>query len=197
MFPVCPQEKIDIAIAEYNKGLSLSRASIIAGIDPKTLKKRLDRAGIVYIENRHYFKAPIIIGEFLKCALCNLNKKLQEFRIRPGKGNHRGRLSYCKPCNLFYARYTHAITRDKSLGQKYCTWDYWKTTIFNKECFYCGYIASGADRIDNSKGHEEGNLLPACWQCNQARSDDFSVEATKKFIGPAIKAAREFDLRGH
>ena len=63
--------------------------------------------------------------------------------------------------------------------------------IIEKRCFYCGvepsnkekgrynngeYVYNGIDRIDNTIGYIEGNVVPCCWKCNQAkRSMDITV----------------------
>jgi hypothetical protein len=62
--------------------------------------------------------------------------------------------------------------------------------LTQKDCIYCGkkpcnisnapnskdkYIYTGIDRVDSSKGYIEGNVVPACRQCNQAKSD-FTLE---------------------
>jgi len=41
-------------------------------------------------------------------------------------------------------------------------------------CFYCGSApepANGIDRVDNSKGYENGNVVGCCAQCNFAKND--------------------------
>ena len=60
--------------------------------------------------------------------------------------------------------------------------------ITSKNCFYCGveprqitgkgngkyygeYIYNGIDRIDTSRGYEEGNIVPCCGQCNVAKNN--------------------------
>lgn len=53
-------------------------------------------------------------------------------------------------------------------------------------CVYCGHPATGADRIDNSKGHTKSNCVPCCKECNVARMDNFSHEEMKK-IGKLMK----------
>ena len=60
------------------------------------------------------------------------------------------------------------------------------------KCVYCGYDATGFDRIDNKKGHTTDNVVPCCKECNIARMDNFSHE--EMFIlGKAIKVVK--DLR--
>lgn len=50
--------------------------------------------------------------------------------------------------------------------------------IIERPCHYCGTTEHrrGLDRIDNSKGHVKGNVLPACWSCNFARGNRFTVD---------------------
>jgi len=57
-------------------------------------------------------------------------------------------------------------------------------------CVYCGYPATGFDRIDNNIGHTKENCVPACKECNVARMDNFTHEETK-IIGQAIKTIKE------
>lgn len=54
-------------------------------------------------------------------------------------------------------------------------------------CTYCGTTTEprGLDRIDNSKSHVRGNVLPACVHCNFARADRLTVEEMKR-VGRAI-----------
>lgn len=63
--------------------------------------------------------------------------------------------------------------------------------IIMQPCSYCGTteIGRGLDRIDNSKPHIKGNVLPACEVCNKARSYFFTVEEMKR-IGAVIAEIR-------
>lgn len=58
-------------------------------------------------------------------------------------------------------------------------------------CHYCGHKSSGCDRVDNSKGHEYGNILPSCSRCNCTRGDWYTVEEMILFIAPAIRKVLE------
>src|SRR6266446_1724986 len=66
------------------------------------------------------------------------------------------------------------------------------TEIIKNPCHFCGLSDKlrGLDRINNHRGHEKENVLPACEDCNIARSDHFTVGEMIKFIGPAIRMAR-------
>jgi hypothetical protein len=51
--------------------------------------------------------------------------------------------------------------------------------IINNPCHYCQVDissgrGSGLDRLDNSKGYEMGNVVPACKACNVARNTNFT-----------------------
>ena len=62
--------------------------------------------------------------------------------------------------------------------------------LFQLDCFYCGkppsqekkvssrgkYVYNGIDRVDNSKGYIEGNVVPCCGVCNKAKSDKSYAE---------------------
>jgi hypothetical protein len=63
-------------------------------------------------------------------------------------------------------------------------------------CFYCGDTTNlmTLDRIDNSRGHLKSNVNPACFRCNDLRSD-MPYEAWR-FIVPAIKEASEKGIFG-
>jgi hypothetical protein len=65
-------------------------------------------------------------------------------------------------------------------------------------CFYCGnelcsqvLEGSGLDRIDSSKGYEDGNVLPCGFRCNKIKMDDLTVEETKAAIQAILKVRYE------
>ncbi len=67
------------------------------------------------------------------------------------------------------------------------TKDYLTNIIYNSKCFYCGDTKNiGLDRIDNNRGHEIGNVVPCCYECNVARSNNFSFKEMLK-LGKVIK----------
>lgn len=59
-----------------------------------------------------------------------------------------------------------------------------------KNCVYCGYKATGLDRLNNSKGHKIDNCVPCCVECNIARMDHFTFDEMK-IIGLAIKSVKD------
>jgi hypothetical protein len=50
--------------------------------------------------------------------------------------------------------------------------------VFEKDCVYCGFPATGFDRINNISGHVKENCVPCCKECNVARMDNFTHEET-------------------
>lgn len=50
-------------------------------------------------------------------------------------------------------------------------------SIISQSCFYCGKFGSlgfdftGLDRIDNTKGYLQENVVPCCKRCNQGKND--------------------------
>lgn len=65
-------------------------------------------------------------------------------------------------------------------------------TIIQQGCSYCGSSCNEMrmtlDRLDNSRGHSEGNVVGACLRCNFIRRD-MPIEAFL-LLAPAIKEAR-------
>jgi hypothetical protein len=78
----------------------------------------------------------------------------------------------------------------KSAASRKIKWNLTHEVFFNlvsSPCHYCGtapnnyrkpnagvnggYFYSGIDRIDCSKGYEDGNVLPCCWTCNRAKNN--------------------------
>lgn len=70
-----------------------------------------------------------------------------------------------------------------------------------KVCHYCGcsldtQILDRAnrfeiDRKDSTKGYTIDNIVLACSRCNIAKFDYWSYKEFKKYLGPAIKLARD------
>lgn len=47
----------------------------------------------------------------------------------------------------------------------------YENEFFQKQCWYCGRISIGIDRIDSNLGYLNNNMRPCCEQCNQAKLD--------------------------
>lgn len=70
------------------------------------------------------------------------------------------------------------------------TREYLEDVMRNKKCVYCGDTNNiGLDRIDNNKGHEIGNVVPCCYECNCARNNNFTYEEML-IIGKAIREVK-------
>lgn len=64
------------------------------------------------------------------------------------------------------------------------------TNVKLEKCIYCGYPATGFDRIDNNLGHTKINCVPSCKECNIARMNNFTHE--EMFVlGAAIKQVKD------
>jgi hypothetical protein len=66
--------------------------------------------------------------------------------------------------------------------------------IISAPCFYCGLpndsgFGAGMDRLNNMMGYIEGNVVSCCYECNTARSDNFSPEEMR-VVGAAIRAIK-------
>lgn len=67
-------------------------------------------------------------------------------------------------------------------------------TLVNSPCEYCGYHqdheAIGVDRIDNTRGYEDDNVVPCCKTCNRMKGDLTLHEFTshiEKIIGHYVR----------
>jgi len=78
--------------------------------------------------------------------------------------------------------------------------------LIKNNCYYCGkppsqiakskdntgdYIYNGVDRVDSSKGYIEGNVVPCCGRCNEAKmsetQEDFLDWVTKVYKHSVLK----------
>lgn len=70
------------------------------------------------------------------------------------------------------------------------TKEYLENVMRNGKCVYCGDTSNiGLDRIDNNRGHEIGNVVPCCYECNCARNNNFTHEEMF-VIGKAIREVK-------
>lgn len=93
-------------------------------------------------------------------------------------------------------RYFLARQLAKSSGHEFTlTYEVW-IALVSKACTYCGFpldtFGRGLDRLDNSQGYTEDNVVPCCGPCNRARGVFFSVQEMRDFIGPAIAIVKKY-----
>ena len=68
--------------------------------------------------------------------------------------------------------------------------DWFIDNVFSSKCIYCGDDSRiGLDRIDNTKPHTKSNVTPCCYDCNVARSNNFTHEEMK-IIGKSISEVK-------
>lgn len=128
-------------------------------------------------------------AESRKCALCKLTKDASNFYIE--NHNRYGLHRLCIPCAKMDANWRTARLADRNKGNLCCTREEYISVVSLGRCSYClfkGHV--GADRIDNTKGHELSNIVPCCTICNQVRNTVFTVEEMKFEIGPIIAKIR-------
>ena len=65
--------------------------------------------------------------------------------------------------------------------------------ILNKKCVYCGeqdWKKLGCDRIDNTKGHTEDNVVCCCGKCNSIKSDKNTLDFLISKVDDLLKENR-------
>lgn len=152
-----------------------------------------------------------IVDGKLQCVACQRWKKLTLFHIC--KRNSSGRQAACKACKkkrrptehqLQYTRqklaglgsyrFSQARGCAKSRGRSWGLTAEAYYALVALPCHYCGdkltTFGVGLDRIDNAKGYEPGNVLPACRDCNHTRSNRFSVEEML-LLGAVIRTIKQ------
>lgn len=99
--------------------------------------------------------------------------------------------------NKFYSRIKIGASRR---GYKFSLTKKYVKDICSRSCFYCGkqpsqsngkdlnryyggdlFIHNGLDRVDNTKGYIDGNVVPCCWSCNRIKGS-FSIQEFQKAI---------------
>jgi len=87
-------------------------------------------------------------------------------------------------------------------GEVFLSRDEW-LELAQRNCVYCGegpsnirrasvphakdFSYNGIDRIDSSRGYEQGNVQPACWICNRAKSN----MSHEEFVAWVCKVANQ------
>lgn len=97
-------------------------------------------------------KYPSTIG--LPCSDCRVRSlrgeisgdQLKKIRVYKGSAKRRG--------------YSWSLSNEKAVG------------LFSGNCEYCGQVGpNGIDRLDNTVGYEDGNVVSCCSTCNYAKKD--------------------------
>lgn len=151
-------------------------------------------------------------SEIRKCRVCETDKPACEFYpTSSGYINYR-----CIECDikrvakrkdeessedrdkrLEYSKDFYYKNRNKQLLQTYRKFDFERNYNFDidleylddlltESCAYCGFPATGLDRIDDKIGHTKANTIPCCSECNTAKMHNFSYEEML-LIGQTIK----------
>lgn len=149
-------------------------------------------------------------GARCRCR-CGHEQVLLQSNLRNGHATKCKTCSYANRGPLVAKRITgdHLAAKDKfhdyqtKARKRGIEWnlDYDKFLYYTKQnCFYCGegpsninkipekewaddFVYNGLDRLDNSKGYEESNVLPCCKYCNYMKRElsyqDFMVRVTR------------------
>ena len=68
--------------------------------------------------------------------------------------------------------------------------------LFKKpECFYCGGVSTGLDRLDNTTRYRLDNCVPCCRTCNCVKGDMFDYEETFSMVNAIQKVRMFHDLK--
>lgn len=146
-------------------------------------------------------------GQSIYCIVCD-KKRLKKYRRSKAgrmvsrryrqsvKGSPKEKASRFKTvrrlCNRFRMNMALARRRGKSWTIPIAEYE----KLIKLPCRYCGgplpETSFGLDRIDNSKGYDQNNVVPCCSLCNYARRDQFTHGEMILFIGPAVRKIREW-----
>ena len=142
------------------------------------------------------------LGIMYLCKICDRKKgRLQDRTGRYAKMSKEQKIAKRKICKIYSKT---EIGRSIHLRKAYYNIDLKKGRLcdltkydilnaIRSNCVYCGYKATGFDRIDNNIGHIKSNCVPCCKECNTARMNNFTHEETF-LLGEVIKKIK--DSRG-
>ena len=105
-------------------------------------------------------------------------------RSEKGKENSkRGQDKYRKTLNGRF-KLAQKTAKRRELSWEINEYDYKK--LITQNCFYCNNSLAlggvGLDRLDNSGGYSNDNVVPCCPTCNKARGNWWTPEETKVAI---------------
>lgn len=99
--------------------------------------------------------------------------------------------SYARRRRRGAGRYKYVVQMVERKGKSVwaLTEEQWRALI-EQPCHYCELpndveAGVGLDRLDNSRGYEQGNVVSCCTACNVTRGDRFTPDEMK-IIGAAI-----------
>ena len=136
------------------------------------------------------------------CKVCHNNRSGDYNKIssksphRLAKANERMRVERQDPTNLAKVILRDSKGSDRKHNRENDLTKEFVENMILLGCMYCGEteLRITLDRIDNSKGHLQGNVVPACIRCNYARGS-MPIEAWECLI-PGLTKAREKGLFG-
>jgi len=89
---------------------------------------------------------------------------------------------------IFNTRLSGTKSHVKKRGLEWGLADDMALQLMNRPCHYCGGVDTvykrnicGIDRVDNSKGYIEGNVVPCCKDCNYKKSA-VTVDIARKIV---------------
>ena len=146
-----------IFLTYNNESHSLREWAMILGLNYNGIRQR-------YVKGKNYTTEEILFGKVKKSR-----GKVTSIKTLSDEQKRRDKIS--KMLSAYRCK-------DKKKGYfTNITREYLSNIIYNGKCIYCGDTANiGLDRIDNKRGHEIGNVVPCCYECNVARGDNFSFE---------------------
>lgn len=165
---------------EYNSIL-MSKVQLTYDGETHYLKEWSELLGISYngLRQRYFRGKDYTVEEILFGKTKKTNRIIKDIRTISSEQKRRNKIS--KMLSAYRIK-------DKKRG--YITnisFNYLYNIIYNSKCIYCGDSHNiGLDRIDNNRGHEIGNVVPCCYACNIARSDNFSFEEMRQ-LGKTIR----------
>jgi hypothetical protein len=136
------------------------------------------------------------------CNKCNNKQRTERYKVTPRSPERQERIKEKlrryradpEKCARFILGQSRITDKRKGRAND-LTRDFIEAMIING-CSYCGQIEGRMtlDRIDNSIGHLQNNVQPACLRCNYIRRD-IPYEAWLALV-PAVKEARIRGLFG-
>lgn len=93
-------------------------------------------------------------------------------------------------------RHRRAGQRARAIGRAFTLTLEEYIALVTKPCEYCGLPLDqksgyGLDRLNNDLGYTLENVVQCCSLCNTQRSNIFTPEEMRRFVGPAIRQVRE------